>query len=55
MNNKGAHQPAHLRSLISAFFILLVKSIILTLAAGEISLFYVITVAKVGGMGMNLL
>ena len=35
-NNKGADQPAHLRSLISAFVILLLESIISKLATSEI-------------------
>ena len=35
-DNKGAGQPAHPRSLISAFVIRFVESIICTLATGEI-------------------
>ena len=38
-NNTGADQPAHLRSLISAFVIRFLESIICKLAAGEISIF----------------
>ena len=38
-NNKGADQPAHPRSLISAFVIRLLESIISKLAKGEISIF----------------
>ena len=38
-NNTGADQPAHPRSLISAFVIRFLKSIICKLAAGEISIF----------------
>ena len=38
-NNKGANQAAHLRSLINAFVIRLLKSIISRLATSEISLF----------------
>ena len=37
-NNIGADQPAHPRSLISAFVIPLLESIICKLAAGEISM-----------------
>ena len=37
-NNKGADQPAHLHSLISAFVISLSKSIISRLATGKISI-----------------
>ena len=36
-NNTGADQPAHLRSLISAFGIRFLKSIICKLVTGEIS------------------
>ena len=38
-NNKGADQPAHPRSLISAFVTSLLESIISKLATGEISIF----------------
>ena len=38
-NNTDANQPAHPRSLISAFVIRLLKSIISRLATGEISIF----------------
>ena len=38
-NNTGADQPAHLRSLISAFVIRIDESIIRNLATGEISIF----------------
>ena len=38
-NNKDADQPAHLRSLISAFVIPFLESIICKLATGEISIF----------------
>ena len=44
-NNTDADKPAHPRSLISAFVILLLKSIIFRLTAGEISMFYLISVA----------
>ena len=36
---KGADQPAHMRSLISAFVIQLLKSIISRLATSKISIF----------------
>ena len=45
-NNKGADQPAHPHSLISAFVIHLLKSIISRLATSEISLFYLVSVAE---------
>ena len=38
-NNIGADQPAHPRSLISAFVIRFLESIICTLATDEISIF----------------
>ena len=45
-NNKGADQPAHPRSLISAFVIRLSESIISRLATSEISIFYLVSVGK---------
>ena len=45
-NNKGADQPAHQRSLIITFVIRLLKSIISRLVTSEISLFYLVSVAK---------
>ena len=38
-NNKGADQPAHLQSLLSAFVICFLESTICKLATGEISIF----------------
>ena len=38
-NNIGADQPAHMRSLISAFVIRLLQSMISRLALSEISIF----------------
>ena len=38
-NNTGADQPAHLRSLISAFVIRFLGNIICKVATGEISIF----------------
>ena len=38
-NNNSADQPAHPRSLISAFVILFLKSVVSELAIGEISIF----------------
>ena len=43
--NKGADQPAHPRRLISAFVIRFFESIISKLTTGEISIFYVVSVA----------
>ena len=53
-NNKGADQPAHPRSLISAFAIHLLNIIILKLAPSRISLFYQVSVAEKAGFGMIL-
>ena len=44
-NNTGADQPAHPRRLISAFVIRFLESIISKLATGEISIFYLVSVA----------
>ena len=38
-NNKGADQPAHARSLISAFVIRLLEDVASTLVTGEIAIF----------------
>ena len=43
-NNTGADQPAHPRSLISAFVIRLMESIICKIAIGEISIFRLVSV-----------
>ena len=53
-NNKCADQLAHPRSLISAFAIHLLNSIILKHAPIEISLFYLVSVAEKAGFGMIL-
>ena len=53
-NNKGTDQPAHLRSLISAFVIHLLESIIYRLATNEIPLFLLVAVAEQTGLNLNL-
>ena len=53
-NNTGADQPAHSRSLISAFVICLLESIIYRLAASEISIVQLISVAKETGLTLAL-
>ena len=53
-NNKGTDQPAHPRSLISAFVIRLLISIISRLATSEISLFYLVSVAEETGLSLAL-
>ena len=53
-NNTGADQPAHPRSLISAFVIRFVESIICKLGTGEISIFWLVPVAKETGLKLAL-
>ena len=53
-NNKGADQPAHTRSLISAFAIRLLESIISKLATSEFSIFYIVSVAEQAGLNLTL-
>ena len=53
-NNKDADQPAHSRSLISAFVIRLLERIILSLATSEISNFYLISIAEETGVSLVL-
>ena len=45
-NNKGADQPAHPCSLISAIVFRVLKSIICELATDEMSIFYLVSVAE---------
>ena len=49
-NNKGADQPAHPRSLISAFVIRLLESIISRLATREILIFQLVSVVEQAGL-----
>ena len=49
-NNKGADQPAHPRSLISAFFVCCLDSIISLDSIAEISRLYLVSVAAQAGM-----
>ena len=53
-NNKGADQPAHPRSLISAFVIRFSESSISKLATGEISIFLLVSVAEETGLSLVL-
>ena len=53
-NNKGADQPAHPRSLISAFIIHLLESIISRLATSRISIFKLVSVAEQAGLSLAL-
>ena len=53
VNNKGTDQPAHMGSLISAYVILLLVSIISKLATSVFSIFYLVSVAEQAGFGMT--
>ena len=52
-NNKGADQPAHTHSLISAFVIRFLESTISKLAKSEISIFYLVPVAEQAGLNLK--
>ena len=52
-NNKGTDQPAHPRSLISAFVVLCVDSIIPILATSRISRLYLVPVTKQSGLSLT--
>ena len=54
-NNKEADQPAHMPSLISAFVIRLLESIISRLASSEISFYWLVSVAEETGLSLVLL
>ena len=54
-NIKGADQPAHLRSLISAFVIRLLESNISKLAAREILIFLLVSVAEQADLNLTFL
>ena len=53
-NNKGADQPAHPHSLISAYVNCLMESIISRLDTGGISIFYIVFVAEETGLKLAL-
>ena len=53
-NNKGADQPKLPRSLIRAFVIWLLESIISRLAMTEISIFMLVSVAQQDGLNITL-
>ena len=54
MNNTGADQPAHPRSLINAFAIRFLERIICKLATGEISIFKLVSLAGDTGLSLSL-
>ena len=53
LDNKGADEPAHRRSLISAFVIHLLESIMSELATSEIPLIWLVSVVEQAGCGMT--
>ena len=53
-NNKGADQHAHLRSLIRAFVIPLLESIISRLAMSKISIFELVSVVEQAYLNLSL-
>ena len=54
MNNIGADQPAHPRSLISAFVIHFLESIISRFATSQILIFQLVSVAEQAGLNTTL-
>ena len=52
-NNKGADQPAHPRSLISAFVVRFLDSIIPLVSISEISSLYLAPVAEQAGLSLT--
>ena len=50
VNIKGANQPAHLLSLIKAFVICYLESIVVKLAPGKISTFQLVFVSEQAGL-----
>ena len=52
VNNKGADQPAHLRSLISALIVHCLDSIIPLVSISEISSLYLASVAVQAGLSL---
>ena len=52
-NNKGADQPAHPRSLISAFVIRCLDSIISLVSISEISSLYLASVSEQAGLSLT--
>ena len=53
VNNKGADQPAHPRSLISAFVVRCLDSIVPILAKSKISRLYLISVGEQAGLSLT--
>ena len=53
-NNKGADQPAHPHSLIIAFVIRVLVSIISRFAMSKISIFWLVSVGEKNGLSLSL-
>ena len=53
-NNKGADQPAHPRSLISAFIIRLLERMISKLATSEILICWLVSIAEETPLSLTL-
>ena len=53
VNNKGADQPAHLRSLINAFVVCCLNSIILLVSIHKISCLYLASVAEQASLSLT--
>ena len=51
-NNKSGYQPAHLRSLISAFIVRCLDSIISLVSISDISSLYLASVAEQGDLSL---
>ena len=52
-NNKGADQPVHPRSLISAFVVHCLDNILSLLSISELSSLYIASVAAQAGLGLT--
>ena len=52
-NNKGADQPAHLRSLISTFVVRCLDSVICILAKSKVSRFWLASVVEQAGLNLT--
>ena len=55
VNNKGADQPAHLRSLISTFTVRCLDNMICILAISKVSRFSLASVAEQAGLNVTWL
>ena len=53
VNNKGADQPAHPRSLISTFAVRCIDSIIPLVSIADISIPYLVSVAEQAGLSLT--